>query len=32
MRDELDRRDGILGLPLIRNEKNVDPADSKSPR
>ena len=26
-----DRRDGILGLPLIRNQKNVDPADAKSP-
>jgi UTP--glucose-1-phosphate uridylyltransferase len=32
MRDELDRRDGILGLPLIRNEKNVDPADPDSPK
>ena len=32
MRDELARRDGILGLPLIRNEKNVDPSDSSSPK
>ena len=32
MRDELDRRDGILGLPMIRNEKTTDPADPKSPK
>ena len=32
MREEITRRDGILGLPLIRNEKNVDPADASSPR
>jgi UTP--glucose-1-phosphate uridylyltransferase len=32
MRDEITRRDGILGLPMIRNEKNVDPSDSKSPK
>ena len=25
-------RKGVLGLPLIRNEKNVDPADPASPR
>ncbi len=25
-------RDGILGLPLIRNEKTVDPTDPSSPR
>lgn len=25
-------RNGVLGLPLIRNEKNVDPADPSSPR
>lgn len=31
MRDALDARDGILGLPLIRNVKNVDPADKTSP-
>jgi UTP--glucose-1-phosphate uridylyltransferase len=31
MRDELDRRDGVLGLPLIRNVKPVDPQDPKSP-
>ena len=29
--EALDRRDGILGLPLIRNVKNVDPGDPKSP-
>lgn len=27
---ELDRRDGVLGLPLIRNQKTVDPNDPKS--
>jgi UTP--glucose-1-phosphate uridylyltransferase len=31
MRDELDRRDGILGLSLIKNTKTVDPADPSSP-
>jgi UTP--glucose-1-phosphate uridylyltransferase len=31
MRHELRRRDGILGLPLIRNQKTVDPADPRSP-
>ncbi len=31
MRDELDRRDGILGLALIRNTKTVDPGDPDSP-
>jgi UTP--glucose-1-phosphate uridylyltransferase len=31
MADELDRRDGILGLPMIKNVKTVDPADSSSP-
>jgi UTP--glucose-1-phosphate uridylyltransferase len=31
MQAELDRRGGILGLPLIRNVKNVDPADPSSP-
>jgi len=31
MRHEIRRRDGILGLPLIRNEKNVDPSDPSSP-
>ena len=30
MQAELDRRGGILGLPLIRNVKSVDPADPKS--
>ena len=28
----LERRNGVLGLPLIRNEKPVDPTDLKSPR
>lgn len=32
MKDVLDARDGVLGLPLIRNEKTVDPADPDSPR
>lgn len=32
MREEMQRRDGILGLPLIRNEKNVDPGDKRSPQ
>ena len=32
MRHELERRDSILGLPLIRNEKNVDPSDPSSPK
>ena len=31
MRAEVRRREGVLGLPLIRNEKNVDPGDKKSP-
>ena len=31
MRHELKRRDGILGLPLIRNQKNVDPSELSSP-
>ena len=31
MRDELDRRDGILGLAMIKNTKTVDPADPDSP-
>jgi UTP--glucose-1-phosphate uridylyltransferase len=31
MKHELDRRDGVLGLPLIRNVKTVDPGDPKSP-
>ncbi len=28
----LHERGGVLGLPLIRNEKNLDPADPDSPR
>ncbi|MEA2388132.1 MAG: UTP--glucose-phosphate uridylyltransferase [Thermoleophilaceae bacterium] len=31
LRDELDRRDGVLGLPLIVNRKSVDPAEPASP-
>jgi UTP--glucose-1-phosphate uridylyltransferase len=29
--EELARRDGVLGLPMIRNRKTVDPADPGSP-
>jgi UTP--glucose-1-phosphate uridylyltransferase len=28
----LEERDGVLGLPMIRNEKVVDPVDESSPR
>jgi UTP--glucose-1-phosphate uridylyltransferase len=28
----LSERDGVLGLPLIRNEKNVNPSDKSSPK
>jgi UTP--glucose-1-phosphate uridylyltransferase len=31
MKDELDRRQGILGLAMIKNSKTVDPADPDSP-
>ncbi|MGI8523383.1 MAG: UTP--glucose-1-phosphate uridylyltransferase [Nocardioides sp.] len=31
MKEALDARDGILGLPLIRNVKHVDPADPSTP-
>ena len=31
LRELLDRRDGILGLPMIRNTKTVDPRDPASP-
>jgi UTP--glucose-1-phosphate uridylyltransferase len=31
MQAELDRRDGILGLAMIKNTKTVDPADPESP-
>ncbi len=30
LRELLDRKDGILGLPMIRNTKTVDPRDSDS--
>jgi UTP--glucose-1-phosphate uridylyltransferase len=32
LRSVLAERDGVLGLPLIRNEKTVDPADSDTPK
>ena len=32
MKAELDRRDGILGLAMIKNTKTVDPADPTSPK
>ena len=32
MRDVLDARDGVLGLPLIRNVKSLDPGDSSTPQ
>jgi UTP--glucose-1-phosphate uridylyltransferase len=31
LRAELESRDGMLGLPLIRNVKHVDPSDSSTP-
>jgi UTP--glucose-1-phosphate uridylyltransferase len=31
LREVLDSRDGIIGLPLIRNVKTVDPGDKTSP-
>ncbi|GAA1138086.1 UTP--glucose-1-phosphate uridylyltransferase [Nocardioides aquiterrae] len=31
MKQALDQRDGVLGLPLIRNVKNVDPGDKSTP-
>jgi UTP--glucose-1-phosphate uridylyltransferase len=31
MRSALDARQNVLGLPLIRNVKNVDPGDKKTP-
>jgi UTP--glucose-1-phosphate uridylyltransferase len=32
MKQALVARDGVLGLPLIRNVKNVDPADPTTPK
>lgn len=32
LKETLAARDGVMGLPLIRNEKNVDPTDPTSPR
>lgn len=31
LKSVLEARNGVLGLPLIRNRKNVDPSDSSSP-
>ena len=31
LQEALDRRDGVLGLPMIVNRKTVDPADPSSP-
>lgn len=31
LRDTLDQRDGVLGLPLIRNVKHLDPSDPSTP-
>jgi len=31
MKEALDARDGILGLPMIRNVKHVDPGDKTTP-
>lgn len=32
LQEELERRDGILGLPMIRNLKHVVPEDASTPR
>ncbi len=32
LRRELDRGDGLLPLPLIRNEKTIDPRDKSTPK
>lgn len=32
LKEALTQRNGVLGLPLIRNEKTVDPADPSSPK
>jgi UDP-N-acetylglucosamine pyrophosphorylase len=32
LRAELDRSDGLLPLPLIRNEKTIDPRDKSTPK
>jgi UTP--glucose-1-phosphate uridylyltransferase len=31
MKETLDSRDGVLGLPMIRNVKNVEPGDKNTP-
>ena len=31
MKETLDARDGVLGLPMIRNVKHLDPGDSSTP-
>src|SRR4029078_2828389 len=32
LKDVLDRTEAVLGLPMIANEKPVDPADPSSPK
>lgn len=32
LRDLLDERDGVLGLPMIRNAKTLDPRDASTPK
>jgi UTP--glucose-1-phosphate uridylyltransferase len=32
MKEALDARDGVLGLPMIRNVKHLDPGDSSTPK
>ena len=32
MKETLDAREGVLGLPMIRNVKNLDPADKQTPK
>lgn len=32
VRELMNARDGVLGLPLIRNDKTVDPTDASSPK
>lgn len=32
VRDQLNAHNGVLGLPLIRNDKTVDPSDPTSPK
>ena len=32
LQEELDRRDGVLELPIIKNRKTLDPRDASSPK